>query len=187
MELKTWPAKTNAPPLRACPGTDGRNDQIKHAHAGSRRRDVSEPLAQKVSGSWVHTELGLWTVKLGRGVKVEESNKHEVGAENGKPPPPSPRPNCTLSNLIKEKKIVHRQKSWRLGSSNSSFVFHFLLLLLLLSLFLVCFVLFLQPLPKCPKNESHKHLIVRINIFPVFICSQISLLSCCNSMVIQYQ
>lgn len=88
MELKTWPAKTDAPRLRARTDTSGGNDQIKHAHAGSRRRDVSEPLVQKVSGSWVHTEPGLWTVKLGRGVKVEESNKHEVGAENGKFPSP---------------------------------------------------------------------------------------------------
>lgn len=66
--------------------TGGGNDRINNAHAGSRRRDVSEPLAQKVSGSWVRTEPGLWTVKLGLGVKVEESNKHEAAAENGKFP-----------------------------------------------------------------------------------------------------
>lgn len=155
MELKTWPAKTDVPRLRARTDTSGGNDQIKHAHAGSRRRDVSEPLAQKVSGSWVHTEPGLWTVKLGRGVKVEESNKHEVGAENGK----FPRPNCTLSNLIKETKLFANRSVGGLEALTQVWVFIFCV---------VFFVLFLQPHLKCQKKKTHQHLIVRMNIFPGF-------------------
>lgn len=156
MELKTWPAKTDAPRLRARTDTSGGNDQIKHAHAGSRRRDVSEPLAQKVSGSWVHTEPGLWTVKLGRGVKVEESNKHEVGAENGK----FPRPDCTLSNLIKEKKLFTNRS---VGGSEA-------LTQVLVFIFLLFFLVFVFTTTfKVSKNkQTHQHRIVRMNIFPGF-------------------
>lgn len=48
-------------------------------------------------------EPGLWTVKLDRGVKVEESNKHEVGAESRNFSRLSPLCDCTLSNLMEKK------------------------------------------------------------------------------------
>lgn len=121
--------KTNAPRLCARTHTGGGNEQIKHAHAGSRRRrDVSEPLAHTVSGSWVQTESGLWTVKLGRGVKVEESNKHEVGAGNDK----FTRPDCTLSNLIREKKLFTSRSVGGLEAVIQVLVFIFFFLFFLL-------------------------------------------------------
>lgn len=111
MELKTWPAKKPTRLVSVRTDTGGGNDRITHAHAGSRRRDVGEPLAQKVSGSWFRAQPGLGTVKLGRGVKVEESNKHEVGAENVPSPAASPR-RYTVK-LDKGENIVHQQKCRR--------------------------------------------------------------------------
>lgn len=111
--------------------TGGGNDRINHAHAGSRRRDVSEPLAQKVSGSWVRGEPGLWTVKLGRGVKVEESKKHEVGAADGKFPRLLPPCDATRRDAVKfdkGEKIVHRLKCWRFGGSTQVLVCFFFVL-----------------------------------------------------------